>query len=381
MIADTVRIDTSVDANAPGYLERPPRPHEPLPNIVSWLCWILGFVASLVGTLGVLRAEEQFPYLSFFFYVAGALAISFGTYMAKSPVSPAALGWAIVTMVFCLFAGVYGSLISMLVYLLSRGQPTETPLVDVVRAEMWIQSNAPPERDFSAPLEVQFREEIRTEPIVDIIPYADVATALAIIDRLAESKEPRQLRLLNQMAGDRRPEVFQYAMGKINELQRSYVIRIYQMTEQLRYRTEIAGLQASLAALYHEYLQSGLVEEGLEPYYWELAVAHTLEAMAADPANLKLPVLLAALFRDRGLHKESLTLLESTMTRHPGDLGSLLLYLEDLFEEGQKTDRLDFVRAVRKRALESGWAVKLPRKREGNAISELAHFWLGARDA
>ncbi len=381
MIADTVRIDTGVDPTVPGYLERPPRPHEPLPNIVSWLCWILGLVASLLGTLWVLRAEESFPTGSFFFYVVGALAISFGTYMAKSPVSPAALGWAIVTLVFCLFGGVYGSLISMLVYLLSRGQPKETPLVDVVRAEMWIQSNAPPERDFSAPLEVQFREEIRTEPIVDLIPYADVATALAIVDRLAESDDPRQRRLLNRMAGDQRPEVFQYAMSKINELQRSYVVRIYQMTEQLRYRTETAGLQASLASLYHEYMKSGLMEEGLEPYYWELAVAHTLEAMTADPKNLKLPVLLAALLRDRGLHKESLTLLESTMARHPGDLGSLLLYLEDLFEDGQKNEQLGFVRAVRKRALESGWAVKLPRKREGHAISELAHFWLGARDA
>ncbi len=381
MIADTVRIDTGVDPTVPGYLERPPRPHEPLPNIVSWLCWILGLVASLLGTLGVLRAEESFPTGSFFFYLAGALAISFGTYLAKSPVSPAALGWAIVTLVFCLFGGVYGSLISMLVYLLSRGQPKETPLVDVVRAEMWIQSNAPPERDFSAPLEVQFREEIRTEPIVDLIPYADVATALAIVDRLAESDDPRQRRLLNRMAGDQRPEVFQYAMSKINELQRSYVVRIYQMTEQLRYRTETAGLQASLASLYHEYMKSGLMEEGLEPYYWELAVAHTLEAMTADPKNLKLPVLLAALLRDRGLHKESLTLLESTMARHPGDLGSLLLYLEDLFEDGQKNEQLGFVRAVRKRALESGWAVKLPRKREGHAISELAHFWLGARDA
>jgi hypothetical protein len=68
------------------------------------------------------------------------------------------------------------------------------------------------------------------------------------------------------------------------------------------------------------------------------------------------------------------------LTRNPGDLGSLLLYLEDLFEEGQKQDRANFVRAVRKRALESGWAVKLPRKREGHAISELAHFWLGVRD-
>lgn len=380
MIADTVRVEPTVDTHVPGYLERPERPHEPLPNIISWLCWILGFIASLFGTLSVLHAEKDFPWLGFLFYVVGGVAISFGTFLAKSPVSPAALGWAIVTFVFCLFGGVYGSLISMIVYLLSRGQPKDTPLVDVVRAEMWIQSNAPPERDFSAPLEVQFREEIRTEPIVDMIPYADVATALAIIDRLAESTDPRQRRLLNRMSEDQRPEVFQYAMAKINELQRNYVVRIYQMTEQLRYRTETAALQANLAALYNEYMKSGLMEEGLGPYYWELAVAHTLEAMAADPKNLKLPVLLASLFRDRGLHKESLTVLESCMSRHPGDLGSLLLYLEDLFEEGQKNDRINFVRAVRKRALESGWAVKLPRKREGHAISELAHFWLGVRD-
>ncbi|MEW6277759.1 MAG: hypothetical protein AB1758_03975 [Candidatus Eremiobacterota bacterium] len=375
----TIKVEVQGTEPA-GYLEKPARVAEPLPGAVSWLCWVAGVIATFLGTRLLLGSTDTFPLLGFVLYVAGAAALAFGVWWAKGPQHPAAVGWAIFSVFFCLFAGIYGSLISLVVYVLSRGQPSDTPLVDVVRAEMWVQSTAPPERDDTLPLEVQFRNEIKTEPIIDMIPNADVPTALAIADRLAEAREPRQRKLLLRLAQDPRQEVYQYAMAKLNHLQQEFAVRIYQLTEKRRYRPDDADLSVSLASVYCDYIDSGLVEEGLEDYYWELTLAHLFEAMVADPSNTRMPVRMAALLRSRGLFQESLQVLEGTLQRHPGDVGAHLLLLEALYEGGQGAGQAGMARQVRKRALESGWAVKLPRKREGQVLSELAHFWFGARE-
>jgi hypothetical protein len=265
----------------------------------------------------------------------------------------------------------------MACYLFGVGQPTEMPLVDVVKAEMFVRSAPTHVRHEVVAFDVQLREELRTQPIVDLLPYADTATAIAIVNKLAEQRKPEDLKLLRQMSQDRRAEVYQFALSKLDEFDRDYATRIFHLKEQLRYAPDDVGLRVELAKVYYDYTNSGLLDESLTEYYWEMTLAQLFDAMRLEHSRLDLVVDMARLFLMRDMVLEAEAAAQDVLRKEPANLDAQLVLLECLTARAQEEGNPYLLQQARVRALESAWAIKLPRSREQHPLYKVAQYWFG----
>lgn len=349
--------------------------------MVAVLLWGVGALASILACTLALSASPQsvqaggFPLLAAFLHLLSALLAYFGTRLAKGS-HPSAVGWAWLVLFFAFFGGPLGFLAGVTCYLFGVGQPTEMPLVDVVKAEMFVRTapTAVAPREARA-FDVELREELQTQPIIDLLPYADVATAIAIINKLASQRKRDDIVLLRRLTQDRRPEVYQFALSKLDEFEREFAHRIFEAKEMLAYRPQEAALRVELARVYYAYVNSGLLDDSLEDYYWEMTLAQLFEAMRLESTRLDVVVDMARLFLMRQMYREAEAAVEDVLRKEPGNLDAQLVYLEALVERAQDEGNPWLLQQARMRALESAWAVKLPKTREQHPLHESARFW------
>ncbi|MGE0488256.1 MAG: hypothetical protein AB7S38_03465 [Vulcanimicrobiota bacterium] len=351
-------------------------------NPIAWLIWVVGLVLSLLGTWMLVREQTLvFPTVAVLLYLAGAVLTAGGTGLALSLTDPAGWAWASLSGVMALLVGPLGVVMGVVCYLMARGQPTGQPLTEVVKAEMWIKAEEPEEVDELAPLDLKIREQARTEPIVDLLPYADVATAIAIVNRLRERGNHDDIQMIRQISRDPRPEVYQYAISQLDRLEKEFAGRIYRIEADMKAQPARTELRIDLAREYLRYIDSGLLDEGLRDYYWELTLAHVFEAMLAHPRGEELAVDVAHLLHMQGLYKSATRVAQAALKRAPESLQGQLLVLQTMVDQAQAEGKYTLLREARTRALESAWAVPVPKKREAGAgpTFDLAHFWFEGR--
>ncbi len=351
-------------------------------NPLAWFPWILGLLLSLAGTWILCRQEtEVFPWLGVLLYVAGAVLTGFGVGLALSLADPTAWAWGSMASIFALLVGPLGVVIGVSCYLMARGQPTEQPLTEVVKAEMWIRAEEPEEVDELVPLDLKIREQVRTEPVVDLLPYADVQTAIAIVKRLRDRGLRDDVEMIRKVAQDPRPEVYQYAIAQIDRLEKQYSDKIFRTENDLKANPARTELRIELARHYLDYLESGLLDEGLRDYYWELTLSQVFEAMLTHPRGEDLAVDLAHLLQLMGLHKEATEIAEAALKKDPKNLQGQLLVLQTMVERAQAEGKPSLLKEAQRRALESAWAIRVPRKRQPGLgpTFDLAHFWFEGR--
>ncbi|MBS2038475.1 hypothetical protein JST97_26080 [bacterium] len=350
--------------------------------LVAALIWALGGLCSVIACFVMLTSAPRgvqvggFPWFGVGLHLTGSVLAYFGARVAKGS-HPSSAGWALLVAFFAFFGGPLGFLAGVACYLFGVGQPTEMPLVDVVKAEMFVRTTAHHKSDHAGAFDVQLREELRTQPIVDLLPYADVATAIAIINKLADQRKRGDLIMLRELSQDRRPEVYQFALSRLDEFERDYATRIYQLKEQLAFRHDDVGLRVELAKVYYDYTNSGLLDDSLEDYYWEMTLAQLFEAMRFEPNRQDLVVDMARLFLMRQMYREAEAAVEDVLRKEPANLDAQLLYLECLTERAQIEGDPGLLQQARKRALESAWAVKLPKSQEQHPLFKVAQFWFG----
>lgn len=354
----------------------------PALTVLAFAVWFAGCICSVVaflvfvwnpGTTSVL----DFPWLASLLHVISTALAVFGTYISRGPNHPATRGWSTIVGFFAFFGGPLGYLAGVLCYLFGIGQPTELPLVDVVKAEMWIKQSDHVHTEIPS-FQVQLQQELNTQPIVDLLPYADVPTSLAIINKLFETRSRDDIQLLHKMTQDRRLEVYQYALSKVDELEKDFGARIYQVKEQLRYRPNDPSLRVDLAKLYLDYTHSGLLDGLLEDFYWELTLGQIFEAVRGDEkARQELVPEIGRLFIEKNMHKEAAAMVEESIRRDPSQVNQQLLYLNSLYSQSQATGDMELLKQARYHALETGWAVKLPRRRDTGSYYDSVHFWFG----
>lgn len=352
-------------------------------NPLAWILWIIGFILSVVAAwlLLVKHGEtDSFPWIATLCHLLATVLVGAGTGLALSLADSTGWGWACLSAFFAFLVGPVGVVMGVFCYLMARGQPTGMPLVEVIKAEMWIRQEDPVEEDLM-PLDLKIREELRTEPFVDLLPYADVPTAMAIIKRLKERGHKRDIQMLRGMTQDQRPEVYQAAIAQLDKLEGYFSGRIFAISQELEASPHKAELRLELAGLYLEYRESGLLEEGLEDYYWELTLSQVLEAMLAHPGGGVLTVDLARLLHDRDLVDESAAVAEAGLKKDPHNIHGQLLVLQSIVQNAQEKQDPNLFSAARKRALESAWAVKTPKRTSsGDPTHELAKFWFEGRE-
>jgi hypothetical protein len=359
--------------------ERQPSRDEGL-SIIAVVVWVVGAIASILACFVMLKTSPMgvsaFPIFGFLLHLIGTGLAYLGTRIAKGN-HPSSNGWACLVMFFAFFGGPLGFLAGMACYLFGVGQPTEMPLVDVVKAEMFVRSAPTHVRHEVVAFDVQLREELRTQPIVDLLPYADTATAIAIVNKLAEQRKPEDLKLLRQMSQDRRAEVYQFALSKLDEFDRDYATRIFHLKEQLRYAPDDVGLRVELAKVYYDYTNSGLLDESLTEYYWEMTLAQLFDAMRLEHSRLDLVVDMARLFLMRDMVLEAEAAAQDVLRKEPANLDAQLVLLECLTARAQEEGNPYLLQQARVRALESAWAIKLPRSREQHPLYKVAQYWFG----
>lgn len=350
-------------------------------GLVSFLLWALGLAVEVGSFLLFVWAPgstglEAFPVgACLLHFVATALAVA-GTWVSMGSNHQAARGWSVIVGFFAFFGGPLGYLAGVLCYLFGIGQPTELPLVDVVKAEMWIKQSSHTVHDIPN-FEAELQQELTTQPIVDLLPYADVPTSIAIINKLFETRSRDDVKLLHKMTQDRRLEVYQYALSKLDELEKDYGTRIFHIKEQLRFRPNDPVLRVDLAKLYLDYTHSGLLDGLLEDYYWELTLAQIFEAIRFDErARAELIPEVGKLFIEKKMFKEAALMVEDSLKKDASQVGQQMLLLNSLYSQAMNENRPELLAEARRHALESGWAVKLPRRREGK-LYDSVHFWFG----
>jgi hypothetical protein len=350
--------------------------------VISAVVWAFGALCSILACTVMLGSSPRtidadgFPWLGAVLHIVGTALGYWGTRLAKGA-HPSSRGWAWLVAFFAFFGGPLGFLAGIACYLFGVGQPTEMPLVDVVKAEMFARSAPVHRTEDVVAFDVQLREELRTQPIVDLLPYADIATANAIINKLADNRKRDDIVLLRQLSQDRRPEVYQFALSKLDEFEREFATKIYHIKEQLNYRPEDPGLRVELAKVYYDYTNSGLLDDSLEDYYWEMTLAQLFEAMRLEANRLDLVVDMARLFLSKGMYEQAEAAVEDVLRKEPSNLDAQLVLLESLAERAQRDNNPQLLQQARMRALESAWAVKVPKTREQHPMYQVAQYWFG----
>jgi hypothetical protein len=339
---------------------------------------VLSGYSSYLLLNGSLGSQGPFPIWPFFLHCLAGFCTGLGVYLALGRHEESRTGWGLFTGVFAFLAGPVGVVGGILSYLLARGQPRQTPLTEVVKAEMFVTSVDEEEAEDLQSLDLKIREESQVEPIVDMLPLADIPTAIAIVNRLRERGERTDIELIREISNDNRPEVYQYALAILDKMEKVFAGEVYELAQEIQRRPRDAQLRVEMAKLHIDYIQSGLLDDSLESYYWELTLSHLFEAMLAHPNKPELGVDFAQLLAQQGLIQEAGEVSRLVLKKEPSLLQAQLLVLQSLFDNAVHGDHLALGQA-RKTALENAWAVQVPRKRTPGLgpTYDLAQFWFG----
>ena len=161
-------------------------------------------------------------------------------------------------------------------------------------------------------------------------------------------------------------------------MEKRFASDVYKLAQEIKVRPKDAQLRIDMAKLHMDYIQSGLLDESLRDYYWELTLSHLFEAMLAHPSKPELGADFAQLLAQQGLVNEASEVARLVLKKEPSMLQAQLLVLQNLFENAVAGDGTALA-AARKTALENNWAVQVPRKRTPGlgATYDLSHFWFG----
>lgn len=370
---------------APEGYQQPRETLSPDINILGLPLFLFAIILSVWSAYLLLTeaagSQGPFPFWAFFLHcLAGALT-GLGVYVALGRHEESRTGWGLYTGIFAFLAGPVGVLGGILGYLLARGQPRQTPLTEVVKAEMFVTTVDEEEPDELSSLDLRIREEAQVEPIVDMLPLADIPTAIAIVNRLRERGEKPDIEMIRVVSNDPRPEVYQYALAILDKMEKQFAGEVYALSQEIGQRPKDAQLRIDMAKLHMDYIESGLLDESLRDYYWELTLSHLFEAMLAHPNKAELGADFAQLLAHQNLVQEASSVAKIVLKKEPSLMQAQLLVLQGYFEKAVSGDDAALVTA-RKTALENSWAVHVPKKRRVGVgpTYDLANFWFGGDD-
>jgi hypothetical protein len=348
--------------------------------------FVLSLILSLIAARLLLQHGQSmatFPWLAYLTHLLASILTGAGIAVALGRQETARHGWALFLGVFAFLAGPVGVIGGILSYLMARGQPTRTPLTEVVKAEMFVTMVPDEEPEEVATLDLKIREQAQVEPFIDMLPMADVATAIAIVNRLRERGRRQDIEMIRQISADPRPEVYQYALAILDKMERAFASQVCQLQEEIHLHPRRASLRVAMAKLHLDYVQSGLLDESLHDYYWELTLCHLFEAMLVTPQRPELGADLAQLLALQGLYERAGAVATVVLKKNPAMLQAQLLVVQSLYERALRDDNPSGVLLAKRAALESAWAIHLPKKRTATLgpAYDLAHFWFGDRDA
>jgi len=160
-------------------------------------------------------------------------------------------------------------------------------------------------------------EHLQVEPLIDMLDTPDVDLKSAVIDAMAKRRSAKMVACIQGCLTDPRPEVYQYAMAKLGRLQEEFTRDIGEATAAVQAATDAAEPHYRLAALYEEYLASGLVDETLVAFYRGLLEKEYRAVLARSPFDTTATLALGRVLLEMEQTDEAAVHFRSVLDRDP----------------------------------------------------------------
>lgn len=131
-------------------------------------------------------------------------------------------------------------------------------------------------------------EHLKVQPLIDLLQTPDVDLRKAVLEDMARRRGARLIGCLQAALSDPNPEIYQFAVAKLGQVQEWYSQQLTQ--GRLEYqRLATPDSARLLVTAYQDYLESGLLEKALEPLYLQQLVdlhSDFLERFGIQPTYL-----------------------------------------------------------------------------------------------
>ncbi len=173
------------------------------------------------------------------------------------------------------------------------------------------------------------------EPLVDMLSTPDPQLKRAVLEMIAKRRNPKLIPHIIEALKDPRPEVYQFAMAKITNLQTEYARAISQAARAAKSAPADAGARRQLASVYGQYLRSGLVEESLRSHYEEQLRAEYAAVLSLEPGASNIRVALGRLDLKAGRLDEAYRGFRRVLDDDGDNVDGLLGLIETLYSQGE----------------------------------------------
>jgi hypothetical protein len=109
-------------------------------------------------------------------------------------------------------------------------------------------------------------EHLKVQPLIDLLQTPDLQLRKAVLEDMARRRGPRLIACIQAALADPNPEIYQFAVAKLGQIQEWHSRQLAQGRLDYARRPSLESGQW-LAAAYQDYLASGLLERTLEPLY------------------------------------------------------------------------------------------------------------------
>lgn len=132
--------------------------------------------------------------------------------------------------------------------------------------------------------ELPLVEHLKIQPLIDLLASPDLETRKAVLEAMARRRGRRLIECIQQALKDPQPEIYQFAVAKLAQIQEMHTRELAEARALHRARPDRQNAY-SLIKAYHDYLDSGLLEPALEPLYLEQLEALYRQTLEQEPED------------------------------------------------------------------------------------------------
>ena len=172
------------------------------------------------------------------------------------------------------------------------------------------------------------------EPLVDMLSTPDPQLKRAVLDAIAKSKNSKLIPHILEALEDPRPEIYQFAIAKVTQLQHDYGLEIARAMDKAKADPENLGAHRRLAEVYRQYLKSGLADQSVMGFYQDQLQQEYEKILSLSPKDCTILKSLAQLFLENKKWEEAGREFKKARSLKPNDLEAQFGLIKVLY--GQK---------------------------------------------
>lgn len=189
------------------------------------------------------------------------------------------------------------------------------------------------------------------EPLVDMLTNADAPTKRAILDAIAKRKIAKLIPHIIAALEDPRPDIYQFAIAKISQLQHDYGAGVAHATEAVQAEPENIAAHQRLAKIYDQYLKSGLVDQSITDFYHQQLEKTYQKILSLSPDDIIALKKLGQLSIETGQVEAAKEAFNKALLLRPNDIETQFGLIKVLYQAGNFRIMFDQIRQVREALL------------------------------